>query len=51
VEVFASTDSDLKTGTVGFRAEDGGVRWDDLVVKPLCYVVVLEASGSGFGVC
>ena len=34
-EVLTANDADLKQGTIGFFCQDGGVRWDNLVVKPL----------------
>jgi hypothetical protein len=33
-EVLSADDGDLKRGTVGFRCQGGGVRWDDLIVSP-----------------
>ena len=34
-EVLAAADPAFPAGTVGFSAQGGGVRWDDLKVKPL----------------
>lgn len=34
-EVLSASDGALKSGTVGFRCQQGGVRWDDLIVRPL----------------
>jgi hypothetical protein len=34
-DVLSARDSDLKAGTIGFRCQGGGVRWDDLVVAPM----------------